>query len=451
MSVLKVFIVDDERILRVSMADDLRERGYKVFEFANAGSTLGQILVQEVDVIFTDIKMPQMDGIEFLAKVKEIHPEITVVIMTAYGSIETAVKAIKLGAYDYITKPFQSDEIFLMLERIKELRDVQKDNKQLRAQIQSKYDFSSFIGNSNEMKEVFNLVKAVANTSTTILISGETGTGKELLTNIIHYNSNRKKQHFIKVSCAILSREIFESELFGHVKGAFTGADKEKQGRFELANNGTLYLDDVDDIPLDLQVKLLRVIEEQEVERVGSSEAIKIDIRIIASTKVDLKKLVEEGKFREDLFYRLNVFPIHILPIRERKKDIPDLINYFVKESSQGQDIKIQKEVFDILINYKWLGNVRELKNLIERMVLLAHNNIINVSKIPYEIRSPSFISNYYNCTSEKNLEQTLSEIEINTIETALQKCRYNKTKAAELLGLPPSTLRTKMDKYGIG
>lgn len=451
MTNLTIYVVDDERIVRVSVADDLRDKGHIVYEFSEAVTALSKISKKkhEVDIVITDLKMPQMDGIEFLSKIKKINPEITVIVMTAYGTVETAVKAIKSGAYDYITKPFQTEEILLMLDRINEMRAIKKRNIHLLSQIRSKYDFSSFVGKSKVLDEMFDLVKIAADSSSNVLIRGETGTGKELLTNIIHYNSDRKNQPLIKVSCAILSREIFESELFGHVKGAFTGADNVKQGRFELANKGTIYLDDIEDIPLDLQVKLLRVIEQQEVEKVGGMESVKIDTRIIASSKADLKELVDRGEFRQDLYYRLYVFPINIKPLREKKSDINDLIRYFVKEFSEGRDIKINDEVFDILNNYDWPGNVRELKNLVERLVLLAHDNIIDKNKIPAEIydqRSQNLLSSI----GDKSLSEILSEFEINAIKIALAKNNNNKNKASEFLGIPPSTLKTKINKYGI-
>ncbi len=449
METLRIFVIDDERIIRVSIADDLRDAGYKVFEFTDALAALVKISNNNADVIITDIKMPHLDGIEFLKKVKHTNPEVYVVVMTAYGSIDSAVEAMKFGAYDYINKPFNTEEIILILDRIKELKTVKEDIKQLRSQIQSKYDYSSFIASIAEIEEITGLIKTVADTSTTVLIIGETGTGKELLTNIIHHNSIRKLQPLIKVSCAILSREILESELFGHVKGAFTGAGTDKKGRFELADKGTLYLDDVDDIPYDLQVKLLRVLGEHEFERVGSAETIKVDVKVIASTKNDLRKLVEKGEFREDLYYRLNVFPIHLKPLREKRKDIPLLVNYYVNKFSQGRNIRVDEEIYNILNRYHWNGNVRELKNLMERLVLLANDDFINSSLVPVEIRCPSDESI---CTSigKKTLDEILSEIEINTILKALEKCKNNKTRTAELLGLPTSTLRTRINKYNI-
>lgn len=444
-----IFVVEDQRILRVTLADDLRDAGYIVFEFADAVSALSQIKEHEVDIVISDIRMPGLDGLEFLKKVKEINHEIFVIVMTAHATVETAVNAIRLGAYDFLIKPFSNDHVLLTLNRIIEIKTIKNDNKYLRSQLIKDYNVTSFIGSKDEKNTLSDLLGTISNSDATVLISGETGTGKELLTNIIHYNSSRSKQPLIKVSCAILSREIFESELFGHEKGAFTGADKTKKGRFELADKGTIYLDDIDDIPVDLQVKLLRAVENQEIERVGGVDNIKIDTRIIASTKKDLKKLVSEGKFREDLFYRLNVFPIELKPLREKKEDIKVLINHYVNEFSNGVSIKIEEDVYHILTNYTWPGNIRELKNLSERLVLLSKNNVIKSSSIPYDIvRQDNFFVNKE--AGDVPLEEYLSEIELKFILKALDKCENNKAKAARMLELPLSTLRTKMEKYKI-
>lgn len=448
---LKIFVVDDERIVRVTIADDLKDAGYQVREFSSAASALQQLRDSDtnVDVIITDLKMPELDGLEFLKRIKEINPDIYVLLMTAHGSIQTAVEAMKLGAFDYLAKPFSVDELLLIMNRIAEIKEMKAENKQLRVQVKKQFDLSSFVGINSAISKVFDLVKIIAEKNTTVLIVGETGTGKELLTNIIHYNSNRKRGPFIKVSCAILSREIFESELFGHEKGAFTGADKQKIGRFELANGGTIYLDDIDDIPYDLQVKLLRVLEEGEVERVGGSETIKVDVRVIASTKKNLKDMVTEGKFREDLFYRLNVFPINLPPLRERPGDIELLARHFTKEFSEGGQVTIEDEVIDLLKKYPFQGNVREIKNLMERLVLLAQNNIITKNILPIEVRFPGKPQNfiYY---ENKPLDEIVKEVEVNAIRDALQKSGGNKAKAAVLLQVPPSTLKSRIDKLGL-
>lgn len=445
----KIALVDDENIHRITLADELKDAGYTVYEFSLASAVLLKIEEIQPDVVITDLKMPEMDGIELLTRVKQFNQDIPVILMTAYASLQTALEAMKKGAYDYLSKPFEADELILMLERLKEIGEIKSDNKRLRKQLHAKYDFSSFIGSSEAIRRVFELVKIVSNTDTTVSISGETGTGKELLANIIHYNSSRQNKPHIKVSCAILSKDIFESELFGHEKGAFTGAENQKIGRFELANEGTIYLDDIDDMPLDLQVKILRVLEESEIERVGGSKTIKIDVRVIVSTKVDLKKLVDEGKFREDLYYRLNVFPITIPPLRQRKEDVIDLIIHFKNVFSNGNSIKIDDEVFEIFNNYNFPGNTRELKNLCERMILLAKGEDLSKKVIPLEIKNPSHLR-ICNSIGEKPLPEMLSEFEISAIKLALNETNFNLTKAAELLGIPFSTLRSKIGKHNI-
>jgi DNA-binding NtrC family response regulator len=449
MKTLKIIIIEDEKILRISLADDLREAGYDVQDYHNPNSALEVIQRDSVDVVITDVKMPHMDGIKLLSKIKTIKPNTTVIVMTAYGSVNSAVEAMKKGAYDYITKPFQMDEMLLILDRIKEMCSIKQENLQLRSHFQSQYNLEAFVGNGEHVRQVRELVKTIAQTPTTVLITGETGTGKELLANIIHYNSDRINKPFIKAGCAIFSRDIFESELFGHKKGSFTSAVKDRIGRFEMADGGSIYLDDVDDIPLDLQVKLLRVLQEQEFEHVGGNKTIRVNVRTIASTKSDLKTLAKEGKFREDLFYRLNVFPIHLLPLRERKEDIPQLVNYYVQQIAPEIKIEIRPKVMECLMHYHWPGNVRELKNVVERLLLISRGQDIDVSKVPLEILQPDTVIPEV-CVGQKPLDEMMADIEENVIQQALQRTRGHQAHAAKLLGVPPSTLRTKMLKYGL-
>lgn len=446
MTLMRVFVVDDERIIRVTLVDELRDSGYNVSEFASANAALAQLNELEPDIIVTDLSMPGMDGLEFLKKVKSLNSDIQVILMTAYSTVNTAIEAMKSGAFDYISKPFDNDEMLLIIQRASEYRSVKDENKMLRHQIHADFDMSSFIGSSKKVLNLFEHIKIVANSNTTVLINGETGTGKELLTNIIHFNSDRKNKPFVKVSCALLNKEIFESELFGHEKGAFTGADNSRKGRFELANGGTIYLDDIDDMPLSLQVKLLRVLEERELERVGGTESVKVDIRVIASTKVDLKEKVAKGEFREDLYYRLSVFPLEIPPLRERKDDIKSLINHFIKLFAGSRDMNIDKEALECLLKYNFPGNTRELKNLIERLVLLAQSGNISVDFIPIDIK---FHSRPMVCTSLENrtLHDILFEVEQNAIMKALEMTGGNKSKAAEILGIPASTLKSKIPR----
>ena len=446
---LRIVVVDDEKIVRISLVDDLREQGFDVKDFESPASALKYIKSSPVDVVLSDIRMPEMDGLTLLKNVRAIDPDIAVVMMTAHGSVDSAVTAMKEGAYDYLTKPFEIDEFLLMLKRMDEMRDIRCENKRLQKQISSRYPLTAFVGESPAVKKIFELVETVSDTSTTVLITGETGTGKELLTNIIHYNSNRQNKPFIKVSCAILSREIFESELFGHEKGAFTGAGKERIGRFEAADGGTLYLDDVDDIPLDLQIKLLRVLQEQEFERVGGNQTIKVDVRVIASTKANLLKLVKQGKFREDLYYRLNVFPVHIVPLRERKDDIPLLVRAYIEAFSPGAKPLVRPEVFAYMKKYDWPGNVRELKNMVERLLLLSRGGPIEVSKLPVELLG-SEVDSAVHSNGNASLDEVLTEMEVNLIRQALDKCGGKQIAAAELLQIPVSTLRSKMERHGL-
>ncbi|MGE5357323.1 MAG: sigma-54-dependent transcriptional regulator [Deltaproteobacteria bacterium] len=443
---MRIFVVDDERIIRVTLVDELRDAGYTVNEFSSANAALAQLAELEPDLVITDLSMPGMDGIEFLKRIKSFNSEIQVIVITAYSTVSTAVNAMKLGAYDYVTKPFESDEIIHTVHRVKELCSIKDENTYLRNQIQSKFDMSSFVGTNESILNLFEHVKIVAGTNTTILISGETGTGKELLTNIIHFNSDRKNKPLIKVSCAILNKEVFESELFGHEKGAFTGAESIRKGRFELASGGTLYLDDIDDMPLNLQVKLLRALEEREIERVGGMQSIKIDIRVIASTKVDLKEKVAKGEFREDLYYRLSVFPLIIPPLRERKEDIKPLIRHFINTFSGKNEISLEPEALNCLMSYNFPGNIREVKNLIERLVLLAKNNLITYDLLPADIRMGS--KNIV-CTNIENrtLTEILTEVEQNAILKALEISGGNKSKAADILGIPASTLKSKLPR----
>ena len=449
MKKLNICIVEDEEILRETLKDDLTDAGYSVTAFDHPVKALEYITKNNVDVVVSDIRLPQMSGLELLPKIKSAKPETFVVMMTAFGTVDSAVEAMKKGAYDYLTKPFDKEELLIILDRIKELLSLQKRNQNYQTHFSSKYSLENYVGNSNFVKELRSTIQLVGNSNSTVLITGETGTGKELVANLIHYNSLRKDQPLIKVSCAILSREVIESELFGHEKGAYTGADKQRIGRFEAADGGTIYLDDIDDVPLEVQVKLLRVLQEQEIERVGSNYPIKIDVRVIASTKKNLLELVKQGKFREDLYYRLNIIPIHIKPLRERREDILPLFRFFIKQFSENRSIVIDDTIYNLITSHSWPGNVRELKNLAERLVIMCGNSI-TASKLPNEMFFEAD-NDLDKITKEgKSLNEILEEVEIKLIKNALLKTNNNKAKAAELLGLPPSTLKSKIEKFGL-
>lgn len=450
MKKLNICIVEDEEILRVSLKDDLLDAGYIVNDFENPVKAIEHFRKKNCDIVISDIRLPEMNGLDLLSEIKSLNPNTFVIMMTAFGSVETAVDAMKKGAYDYITKPFDKEELLLLINRIKELKSLQAKNTEYQNYFEDKFNFDSFIGISDYVKQLKETLKIISQANSTVLITGETGTGKELIANLIHYNSPRRYKPLVKVSCGILSKEVIESELFGHEKGAFTGADKLRIGRFEKADQGTIYLDDIDDVPLEVQIKLLRVIQEQEIERVGSSESIKIDVRIIASTKADLNKLVQEGKFREDLYYRLNVLPIHLKPLRERKEDIIPLFNNFLSKFSNQKQFEIESSVYEILKNYRWSGNVRELKNLTERLSILCYDFKITAGRLPQEIISNEQIIGNILKSENKSLTEILEEVEKQLIQNALIRTGNNKAKAAELLGLPPSTLKSKIDKYGM-
>lgn len=445
-----ICVVDDEDIIRISLADDLKDIGHKVSEFSDPVDALQFVKENYVDIVITDIRMPKMDGIKLLSEIKKINTEIYVIVMTAYGSVKSAVEAMKLGAYDYLLKPFEIDELSLLLNKITYLKDIRKTNQEFSTQFQSKYDLNTYIGISEAVKEIRNSIQIYAETDSTVLITGETGTGKELVANLIHYNSLRKDKPLVKVSCGILAKDVIESELFGHEKGAFTGADKRRIGRFEKADGGTIYLDDIDDIPLNIQIKLLRVLQESEIERVGSSEPIAIDLRIIASTKADLTKLIQEGKFREDLYYRLNILPLNLKPLRKRKDDIIPLFDYFLKSFTNGNEFIIENEVKNMLTNYNWLGNTRELKNIAERLSILCKDSKISTSNIPEELKQANNSVENVMTNANGSYTEIVEELEKRLIKNALQKSANNKAKAAENLGLPVSTLKSKIEKFGI-
>lgn len=450
----KVLIVDDEKLMRISLESQLKKEGYNVKSIDNAFDGLKMVKSEEYDVVVTDLRLSGMSGMDFLKEIKKHNQEIIVVIMTAYGTLESAVSAIKEGAYDYIAKPFSTDELIIKLQRSLYYKNTTAEVNRLRREIRSEFEFSNIIGKSEAMKRVLETVKSVSGRDATVLIRGESGTGKEKIAGAIHYHSMRRNGPFIRVSCAALNREILESELFGHEKGAFTGAVKTRRGRFELANGGSIFLDDVDDIPLDMQVKLLRVLQERTFERVGGEETLCVDVRVICATKKDLLDLVKEGCFREDLFYRLNVVPINIPPLRERKEDIPLLINYFLKKFvSQYEDAlpDVSREAEDVLLGYNWPGNVRELENVIEHAVAFSKSKGISIETLPEYLRridlSTDLLSMDLSNKQEIKLQDALIEVEKKLILWAHQKTNGNQVKMAEILGIPRTTLRNRLIK----
>lgn len=447
---MRILIVEDEEIERISLQDDLRDAGYETLAVESAIQALKVLENEHFDVILSDLKMPKMDGLQFLQRVKSRNESIDVIMMTAYGSVKNAVEAMRLGAYDYLTKPFEIDELLQILQRLQQWRDLIAENVNLRQQLQERHSFGKIVGKSAKMQQIYQQLETVAASETTVLITGETGTGKEMVASAIHFNSARANGPFLKVSCAVLSKEILESELFGHVKGAFTGAIEDKKGRFELASGGTIFLDDVDDIPLDLQVKLLRVLQEKEFERVGSAQTLRTDARVIASTKQNLYQFAREGKFREDLYYRLNVYPIELPPLRDRREDIPLLFRHFLQEFRSADVPDIDGKAMAMLLEHPWEGNVRELRNVAERLALACKCDPIVAECLPLEILSGSerFHFTPKNLATNWTLDQAVAQFEFGLIEEALRKTAGNKARAAELLGLPVSTLKSKLKKW---
>jgi len=448
----KILIVEDEELMQVTLRDALLKEGYEV-SVASDGEE-GWQKFKEIcpALVLADLKMPGIDGITLLEKVKQISPETMVIMMTAYGTIESAVQSIKLGAYDYITKPFLLEDMILLVKRALEVYNLREENKLLREKLKPRSKLQGLVGKSEKMQEVYQLITTVAKTNATVLIYGETGTGKELVAEAIHNLSPRKDKPLIKVSCSALPETLLESELFGHEKGAFTDAVSRKIGRFEMADGGTLFLDDVDDIKPEVQVKLLRVLQERKFERVGGTETLQVDVRLIAAAKKDLLELVHEGKFREDLYYRLNVIPIYLPPLRERKDDIPLLVNHFIEKYShrllqtgEGKSKKeISPEALQILIWYDWPGNVRELENVIERIVTLSSSKEIIT---PMDL--PSFLKPKKK-DETKPIQNVVKEAEKEHIIKILTQTKGHKKEAAKILGITPKTLWQKIKEYGI-
>lgn len=448
---MRIVVIDDEKIKRITMTDALHKAGYNVESFESPIAALAHVEKFGSDLVITDIRMPHLDGFEVLQKVKNISPGTFVVMITGYGTIQSAVEAMKLGAYDYLTKPFSLDHLLLLVSKVKHIMELERENVNLKEKLTQIYSFHNIIGKSRVMQKLFEQLNTISKTEMAVLIEGESGTGKEIVANAIHYNSPRKDKPFIKLSCAILNESLLESELFGHVKGAFTGAIKEKKGRFELANGGTLFLDDVDDIPLSFQVKLLRVLQEKEFEKVGGVSPLKTDVRIIAATKVNLFEKVEKGEFREDLFYRLKVIPLSLPPLRDRKEDIPLLLEHFAKKTGKNE-VKFSKEALDVLTEYNWPGNVRQLENTFCRIIAFSDSNVITKEMLPQDIllKKINFQTMDFRDSEKISLDKLIEEVEASAISWAYKKSKGNQSQAAQLLGIKRTTFRDKLLKYNI-
>ena len=450
----RILIVDDEENFRHMLSVILIKEGYEVETASNGDVALQKVIASPFDQVLCDIRMPRMDGLEFLREMRKAGSEVITIMMSAYGTVDIAIEAMKLGAYDYISKPFKPDEIILTLRKAEEREQLRRENQLLRKEIAREYSFENIVSKNEEMQKIFDVIKKVAQYRSTVLITGESGTGKELVARALHYNSERSQNPFIPVNCGAIPENLLESELFGHAKGAFTDAIRTKKGLFEEADGGTLFLDEIGELPGQLQVKLLRVLQDGEIRRIGEAKSIQIDVRIVAATVKDLQKEVNEGRFREDLFYRLNVLPIHIPPLRERKEDIPLLIQHFVGKYNQI----LNKNVADIdhsgleaLMNYKWYGNVRELENTVERAIVLSDKNYIDLENLPIEIQNfkeepqPEAMPD-----EEYSIKKASKSLEMSLIKKALRKTKGNHTHAARLLEISHRALLYKIKEYGI-
>lgn len=450
----RILIVDDEESFRHMLSVILVKEGYEVETSANAEEGLRKAAVSVFDQILCDIRMPGMDGLAFLREIKKTEIEATIIVMSAYGTADIAIEAMKLGAYDYISKPFKPDEIILTLRKAEEREQLRRENQLLRKEVAREYSFENIVSKNEKMQKIFDVIKKVSQYKSTVLITGESGTGKELVARALHYNSDRSQNPFVAINCGAIPENLLESELFGHAKGAFTDAIRTKKGLFEEADGGTLFLDEIGELPGPLQVKLLRVLQDGEIRRVGEGKPIQIDVRIVAATVKDLQKEVNEGHFREDLFYRLNVLPLHIPPLRERKEDIPLLIQHFIAKYNQTMNknvTSVDHKAMEMLMSYKWFGNVRELENTIERAIVLSEKNNIESENLPGEISD--FKEEFKIETlpdEEYSIKKASKSLEINLIKKALKKTKGNHTHAARLLEISHRALLYKIKEYEI-
>jgi DNA-binding NtrC family response regulator len=445
-----ILIVEDEAKMRRLLELNLGDDGFTTLSAGDAESGLKLLRENSVDLVLTDLKLPGMNGLEFLQAVKRQNAALPVVVMTAFGSVETAVDAMKAGASDYVLKPFSLAEMRIVIHKELDFRNLREENRSLREALGKRYSHPNIVARSPKMQEVLATVERVAPTNSTVLLGGESGVGKDLIARAIHEKSRRASGPFLKINSTAIPENLLESELFGFEKGAFTGAVASKPGKFELADKGTLFLDEIGDVLPATQVKLLRVLQEREFERLGGTKTVKVDVRLIAATNKDLREALEQGTFREDLYYRLNVVPIDIAPLRERREDIPDLVNLFVSRftGESGKPVEgIKPEAMQILVNYHWPGNVRELQNIVERACALAKGNVLEASDIHLDVRPTKGVSASGGFLPDG---MTLEQWEDEMVQEALRRANGNKSQAARLLGLSRNALRYRLSKIGI-
>jgi DNA-binding NtrC family response regulator len=445
----KLLLIDDDANLCQVISYQLKKMGYDV-DITNSGREGLEVYRQgNYDIVLTDIQMPDISGIQVLQEIRKQNKEVVIILITAYGSVENALEACRMGADDYITKPFGQEQLLFVIEKAVRLRNLQTENQTLREELSDKFRFENMIVNSPAMENVVQMAGKVARSDATVLILGESGTGKELLARGIHYNSPRATKPLVTVNCPSIPDTLLESELFGHVRGAFTGAIKDRKGKFEMADGGTLFLDEIADLREDVQAKLLRVLQEHEFERLGESTPIQVDVRLIAATNKDIEKLVSNGQFREDLYYRLSVVPITIPPLRERKADIPYLVEFFIERYKKDKKVTVDSEVLEILKTYNWPGNVRELENVIERALVLSGKPRISPQDLPVHLTEPSSIARNQ-ANDDLFSDLSLDNLEKRAIQMALQKAGGNQTKAAKLLDIPRHVLLYRLKKFNI-
>jgi DNA-binding NtrC family response regulator len=450
---MTILLVDDEVAQRTVLSGYLKKKRHTILESENVAHAITLLQHHSIDAIVSDFQMPNGTGLDLLKSTRNIHTQTAFIIMTAFGTIEGAVAAMREGAFDYLTKPINLDELDLLLKHIEEMQLLRSENHILREQLTEKYSFSGIISQSQAMEQVLNTAARVAQSTASVLIRGESGTGKELIAKAIHFTSDRKEKSFIAVNCTALNENLLESELFGHEKGAFTGADKQRPGRFEMATGGTIFLDEIGDIPPATQVRLLRVLQEHKLERVGGNETIEVDVRVIAATNRNLEEAIKNGLFREDLYYRLNVVNIEILPLRKRRQDIAPLLEFFLNlyaKENKRKKLSFSKEAWDVLLRYDYPGNVRELQNILQRAVILSRKEIITTDDLPAVLKQAPSESELPAERKQQSLTDQVERLEKEMVFEALRVHNGNQSKAAKQLGISERNLRYRLHKWGV-